>query len=58
MIYHAFYRHKKIEIEAETSYKAQQKAKEIFKAKNGWEIVVVLVSDGKNPVVHSTAEIG
>jgi len=57
-IYHAFYRGKKIEIKSDTTYHAQQKAKDIFRARNGWEITIVLVSKESTPVIHSTAEIG
>lgn len=48
MTYHCFYRSKKLQIEAETSYAAQQEAARQFKAKKAYEVTVVLVAvDGK-----------
>jgi len=40
--YVAMYKSKKIEVEAESSYKAQLKASEIFKAKKSYEVSVFL----------------
>ncbi len=55
--YHAFFHGKQIEVEAETSYDAQKKAVEIFKAKKSYQVTVVVVAvDGKQ-VSHNTAEI-
>jgi hypothetical protein len=51
--YHAFYRGKKIEIEAETSYKAQRLASVILKAKKSWEVTVILVAKDGVEVVHT-----
>ncbi len=53
--YIAFYRGKKIEVHAETSYKAQQIAALQFKAKKTWEVTVVLAEKQGEPVSHSTA---
>lgn len=50
--YHAFYKGKTIEIEAETSYKAQLAAASKFKAKKSYEVTVVLVAKEGVPVVH------
>ena len=55
--YVCFYRGKKAEVYAETSFKAQQKAAEIFKAKKTYEITVVLAEKNGNPVIHSTSNI-
>lgn len=41
--YHAFYKSKKIEIQAETSRAAQVAAAKLLKAKKEWEVTVVLV---------------
>ncbi len=40
--YVAFYKGKKTQVAAETSYAAQQAAAKIFKAKKSWEVTVVL----------------
>jgi len=56
--YHAFWRGKKIELKANTSYEAQKKAAAILKVKKSYEVTVVLVGKGDEPVIHSTAEIG
>lgn len=50
--YCAFYRRKMIEVEAETTYKAQVIAAEKFKAKKAYEVAVVLVEKMGEPVVH------
>ena len=54
--YIAFYNQKKIEVEATTSYEAQQKAVKEFKAKKSWMVHVHLCerADGST-VIHSTA---
>lgn len=57
--YKCFYRGKNIEVYAETSYKAQQEAAKVFKAKKSYEVTVVLCekdTDGTSPgeqVVHT-----
>lgn len=46
--YVAFYKGKRAEVYAATSYEAQQKAAAIFKARKAYEITVVLAEkDGK-----------
>ena len=40
--YHAFYKGKKIELEAASQYEAQVKAAGIFKAKKSWDVAVIL----------------
>lgn len=54
--YKAFYRNKEIEVYAESSYQAQLKAAQIFKAKKSYEVSVVFCerADGST-VIHSTA---
>ena len=58
--YKAFYQNKTTEIYAETSYKAQQKAAELWKVrpKSVYKIAVVLCErkDGST-VIHSGAEL-
>lgn len=56
--YVCFWRGKKAEVYAETSFEAQKKAAEIFKAKKTYEISVVLAEKNGNPVIHSTSSIG
>mgnify|MGYP003984027455 CR=1 FL=1 len=60
--YKAFYRGKKAEIQAESSYAAQQAAAAHFKARKEWEVTVMLLevgtgTDQAREVVHSTAGI-
>jgi len=54
--YHAFYKGKKIELTAETSYKAQQAAAVQFKAKKTYDVTVVLVAVGEREIVHIADE--
>lgn len=55
--YIAFYRNKKIEVMANTSYEAQQKAAVVFKAKKSYEVTVMLAEKNGEQVVHSTAAL-
>ena len=55
--YIGYYRGKQVEVEATTSYGAQQKAAKLFKARKAYQVTVVLVSKGDVPVFHTTAEI-
>jgi hypothetical protein len=57
--YHAFYKGKQIELEAETSYKAQLAAAVLFNVKAGksYTVNVVLVGIAGKQVTHSTAGI-
>lgn len=50
--YKAFYKGREIDVYAETSYKAQLKAAEIFKARRSSDVTVVLAelnTDGSKP---------
>jgi len=40
--YVAFYKQKKITVVAESSFEAQRKAAEIFKARKAWDVAIVL----------------
>lgn len=40
--YNAYYKGKEIEVKAETSFKAQTKAAELFKAKKSYQVTIVL----------------
>lgn len=51
--YIAFWRGKRIEVYASTSYEAQQKAAALFKAKKAYEVTVVLAERAGEPVVHT-----
>ncbi len=61
--YKAFFKGKEIEVYAETSFAAQRKAAEQFKAKKAYEVTVMLCetgTDGTQPgqaVVHSGGEL-
>lgn len=51
--YIAIYKKKRIEVEATTSYEAQKIAQKKFKAKNCWDVTVLLCeSDGKQ-IIHT-----
>jgi hypothetical protein len=52
--YKAFYRSKSIEVYADTSYQAQQKAAIQFKAKKSWEVSVYLCEKNGEQYVQST----
>ncbi len=51
--YKAFYRGRTIEVYADTSYQAQQKAAETFKARKVYEIGVVLCETEEEQVTHT-----
>ena len=52
--YKAFYKGRSIEVHAATSYEAQQKAAQQFKARKAYDITVVLCErDDGSTVVHS-----
>ena len=51
--YIAFYRDKKAEVRATTSFEAQQIAAKIFKAKKAYEVTVMLAEKGAEQVVHT-----
>lgn len=55
--YIAFYKSKRIEVNAETSFQAQTEAAKQFKAKKQHEVMVALVTKNGVPYVHSTSEI-
>ena len=55
--YIAFYKGKKIEVQAETSYKAQLLAASQFKAKKSYEVTVVLCEVNSKQVIHSPSEV-
>ena len=42
--YHAFYNRKEIEVQADSSYQAQQKAAITFKTKKSYQVTIVLVA--------------
>ena len=50
--YVAFYRGKRTEVYADTSYEAQQKAAAFFKARKSYEVTVMLAETDGEPVVH------
>lgn len=52
--YIAFYKGKRIEVYAATSYEAQQKAVAMFKARRSYDVTIVLVERGGQQVTHST----
>ncbi len=55
--YIAFYRGKQLEVFADSSYAAQQKAAALFRARKAYEVTVMLAElDGKQ-VAHSTGGI-
>lgn len=54
--YIAFYRGKRLEVRADTSRKAQEKAAALFKAKKVYEVDVVLAEKAGEPVVHTAVD--
>lgn len=50
--YIAFYKEKKIEIFAETSYKAQLEAARLLNVKKSYEVTVVLAEKNGKAVIH------
>lgn len=50
--YICFYKGKRVEVHAETSYKAQLAAAAIFKAKKSYDVTVVLAKKDGQQVVH------
>lgn len=55
--YIAFFRGKQIEVHAQTSYEAQQKAAQLFKARKAYEVTVVLAERDGQQVEHSTGAV-
>lgn len=51
--YLAFFKGRKAEIHADTSFEAQKKAAAFFKAKRSYEVTVVLCEKNGTPVVHA-----
>lgn len=51
--YKAFWRGKSLEVHADTSYEAQQKAAKLFKAKKAHEVTVVLCEKAGKQVIHT-----
>jgi hypothetical protein len=50
--YVCFYKGKRIEVYADTSYAAQQKAAAMLKAKKSYEVTVVLAEKSGQQVIH------
>jgi hypothetical protein len=50
--YIAFYKGKQIEVYAETSFEAQKKAAEVFKAKKRYDVVVHLCEKDGKEIIH------
>lgn len=55
--YIAFYRQRKIQVTALTSYEAQSKAATELKARKPWDVSVMLVALGDREITHSTCEL-
>lgn len=51
--YVCFYRNKRTEVSADTSYEAQKKAATFFKAKKSYEVTVVLAEKSGEQVTHA-----
>lgn len=54
--YVAFYKGKKLEVYAASSYEAQQKAAALFKARKSYEVTVVLAEKDGQQVTHIATE--
>jgi len=55
--YVCFYKSKRTEVYASTSYEAQTKAAAFFKARKQYEVSVHLAEKAGEPVIHSTASL-
>ena len=51
--YIAMYKGRQTTIYAETSYRAQQKAAEFFRAKKSYEVTIVLCESNGKEVIHA-----
>mgnify|MGYP001605607598 CR=1 FL=1 len=51
--YKAFYKGKTLDVFAMTSYEAQKKAAELFKAKKSYDVTVMLAEKDGKQVVHT-----
>lgn len=51
--YICFYRGRRCEVYADTSFAAQQKAAQVFKARKSWEVTVVLAERAGEQVKHT-----
>jgi hypothetical protein len=51
--YMAFYKGKKTEVYAASSYEAQQKAAQVFKVKKSYDVTVVLAEKDGKQVMHT-----
>lgn len=51
--YICFYKGKRIEVYADTTYEAQLKAAKVFKAKKSYEVSVTLAEVDGNQVIHT-----
>ena len=54
--YVCFYRGRRIEVQAETSFAAQTKAAAQFKARKAYEVTVVLAEKAGETVTHTPTE--
>ena len=54
--YVAFYKGKQCEVQAATSYEAQKKAAEHFKARKSYEVTVVLAEKNGQQITHTPTE--
>jgi hypothetical protein len=55
--YTAFYKGKSIDVQAETSFAAQQKAANLLHAKRSYEVTIVLATKDGKPIIHNPAEL-
>lgn len=55
--YVCFYNGKRVEVYADSSYAAQQKAATMLKAKRAYEVTVMLAEKDGEAVVHDTATV-
>ena len=55
--YICFYKSKKVEVMADSSYEAQQKAAKQLKVKKAYEITVCLAEKNGEQVIHSTSGV-
>jgi len=51
--YAAFYKSKRIDVQAESAYEAQKKAASLFKARKSYDVTVVLAAKDGVSITHT-----
>lgn len=54
--YIAFYRGRRVEVQADTTYEGQRKAAKLFRARKAYEVTVMLAEKDGQPVIHRAVD--